>query len=65
MTTKVTAMFCSEQLDENGICTLLGFYCRVFAFGVGLALILFGSLHSKATPIIATYGIITGMFQFV
>ena len=63
MTTKVTAMFCSEQLDEKGICTLLGFYCRVFAFGVGLALILFGSLHSKATPIIATYGIITGIFS--
>ena len=65
MSAKIASIFCNEQIDEKGFCTLLGFYCRVFAFGIGFGSVLFGAIHSKSEPTIATYGIITGVFTML
>ena len=65
MASKVSSIYCNEPLDEKGICTLFGFYCRIFAFGIGSALILTACVHVKTVPTISMFGLFIGILTVV
>ena len=65
MASKVSSIYCNESLDEKGICTLFGFYCRIFAFGIGFALILTACVHAKSVPTISTFGLFIGILTIL
>ena len=49
---------CNERL--NNMCTLWGFYCRVWAFGIGLTLLIASSVYMATAPSLSTFGVVAG-----
>ena len=50
---------CNERL--NGMCTLWGFYCRIWAFGIGLPLLIASSVYMGTAPNLSTFGVVAGV----
>ena len=65
MASKVSSIYCNESLDEKGICTLFGFYCRIFAFGIWLRFDLTACVHAKSVPTISTFGLFIGILTIL
>ena len=55
-----THCWCDEQL--NSMCTLFGFYCRILAHGVALALVLASFAYREKAQTLSMYSLSTGVF---
>ena len=51
---------CDEKLNE--MCTLFGFYCRILAHGVAVALILASFAYREKAQILSAYSLCVGIF---
>ena len=53
-------MYCDERLNE--MCTLLGFYCRFFAHGLAVALVLSSLFFFEDASTLAAFSLGSGLF---